>query len=158
MANQAKPVGLRPHGRILRVQPFVAGSTVYPGDAVALASDGQVDTVATGKLLGAAANYATVGQVVQVLCDPNQLFEIESDTAIAVTDIGLNCTLAGSANTTYKRSGQTIEASTINTTLTLSLQILAISTEVGNAANAVNNDVIVRINAHQLGAIGQTGV
>lgn len=159
MANQDKPCGLKPHGRVLRLRPYTSGSACYPGDAVALASDGQVDPAATGELLGVCMSYASAsGTTIFVADDPNQLFEVQADTAIATTDVGLNCTLQGSPNTTYKRSGHEIQASTIATTNTLSLQILGISTEIGNSANAVNNDVIVRINAHQLSRAGKTGV
>jgi hypothetical protein len=141
------------------MRPYVAGSTVYPGDALALASDGQVDTATSGKMIGVASNYATVGQSVFVYDDPQQLFEVEADTAIATTDIGLNCTLnAGTASTLYKRSGQSVAASTIATTDTLSLQILSHVPQADNTANSANNDIIVRINAHQLQAVGQTGV
>lgn len=159
MANQDKPCGLRPHGRILRVRPYTAGSACYPGDAVALAADGQVDPATTGALLGVAMSYASAqGQTVLVADDPNQLFEVQADDVIAVTDVGLNCTLTGSPNTTYKRSGHELDASEKADTATLSLQILGISPEVGNAANSADNDVIVRINVHQLNNAGRQGV
>jgi hypothetical protein len=159
MANQDKPCGLKPHGQVLRLRPYTSGSACYPGDAVKLASDGQVDPATTGELLGVCMSYASGANVTVMVCDdPNQLFEVQADTAIATTDVGLNCTLQGSANTTYKRSGQEIQASTIATTDSLSLQILGISTEVNNSANANDNDVIVRINAHQLSRAGKTGV
>jgi hypothetical protein len=160
MANKNQAMGLRPHGRELRIRPYVAGSTIYAGAAVTLSSDGQVDAATSGKLLGVAKNYALVNQTVYVYDDPQQLFQVEGDTAVAVTDIGLNCTLnAGTDSTLYKRSGQTADIDgTMADTLTLSLQILGHVPQADNTVNAANNDIIVRINAHQLQAIGQLGI
>ena len=105
-------------------------------------------------------NYATVGQTVFVYDDPQQLFEIEGDTAVAAADIGLNCTLnAGTDSTTYKISGQTADIDgTMADTAALSFQILGIVPQSDNTINAANNDIVVRINAHQLQAVGQTGI
>lgn len=160
MANKNQPRGLRPHGRVLRMRPYVAGSTIYANAAVSLAADGQVDAATSGKLLGVAANYATANQTVFVYDDPQQLFEVEGDTAVAAADIGLNCTLnAGTDSTTYKLSGQTADIDgTMADTATLSLQILGHVPQSDNEVNAVNNDIVVRINAHQLQAVGQQGI
>ncbi len=160
MANKDVPRGLRPHGRILRVRPYTAGSTCYPGDAVSLASDGQVDPASTGALIGVAANKADAGQTVMVYDDPNQLFTAQADDAVAAADIGLNCDLQGHASpsTAYKVSGMEVDSSTKNTTSTLSVQLLAIDAAVDNSVNAANNDVIIRINSHQLNGAGLTGV
>jgi len=160
MANQDKPAGLTPHGRLLRSRIYVAGSTVYPGDAVTLATDGQVDAASTGILIGVAMHKATSGQNVVIADDPNQLFEVQADDALAVTDVGLNAALQGhgSPNTTYNRSGMELDSSTAAATATLAVQILGFSTEANNTANAANNNVIVRINTHQLGTLGVLGI
>lgn len=160
MANLNQPKGLIPHGRILRMRPYTAGDTVYANAAVTLSSDGAIDAATTGKMLGVASNYATVGQTVYVYDDPQQLFEIQADTAVAITDLGLNCTLnAGTDSTTYKISGQSADIDgTMADTAALSFQILAIVPRNNNAANAQYNDIVVRINAHQLQAVGQTGI
>ena len=160
MANKNQPRGLRPHGRVLRLRPYVAGSTIYANAAVTLSSDGQVDAATSGKLIGVAANYATANQTVYIWDDPQQLFEVEGDTAVATTDIGLNCTLnAGTDSSLYKISGQTADIDgTMADTATLSLQILGHVPQSDNTANAANNDIIVRINAHQLQAVGQLGI
>lgn len=160
MANKNQPRGLVPHGRVLRVRPYIAGATIYARAAVTLSADGFVDAATSGKLLGVALNYATVGQTVFVYDDPQQLFEIEGDTAVAAADIGLNCTLnAGTDSTTYKISGQTADIDgTMADTATLSFQILGHVPQSDNTVNAANNDIIVRINAHQLQAVGQQGI
>lgn len=160
MANLNQPKGLIPHGRILRMRPYTAGATVYANAAVTLSSDGAIDAATTGKLLGVASNYGTVGQTIFVYDDPQQLFEVQGDTAVAVTDFGLNCTLnAGTDSTTYKISGQSADIDgTMADTAALSLQILAVVPRADNTVNAVYNDIIVRINAHQLQAVGQTGI
>lgn len=159
MANNNQPNGLKPHGRVLRIRPYTTSAICYPGDALTLGSDGCVAPAATGALVGVCMSYAASGSTgCLVADDPNQLFEVQADTAIAAADVGLNATLQGSANTTYKRSGQNIQASTINTTSTLSLQILANVPQVDNAVNATYNDVIVRINVHQLNNAGRAGI
>jgi hypothetical protein len=142
------------------MRPYTAGATIYANAAVTLSSDGFIDPATSGKLLGVSSQYATVGQTVMVYDDPQQLFEVEGDTAVAAGDIGLNCTLnAGTDSSTYKLSGQTADIDgTMADTATLSLQILGIVPRSDNSANAANNDIIVRINAHQLQAVGQTGI
>ena len=160
MANRVQPRGLRPHGRVLRMRPYTAGDTVYANAAVTLSADGFIDAATTGKLLGVAANYATVGQTVFVYDDPQQLFEVEGDTAVAVADIGLNCTLnAGTDSTLYKISGQTADIDgTMADTAALSLQIVGHVPQADNTVNLAANDIVVRINAHQFQAVGQTGI
>jgi hypothetical protein len=60
MANLDRPRGFEPHGEIKQVVVQEAGSACFPGDMVALASDGQVDPVATGaKVLGLCLSYAS---------------------------------------------------------------------------------------------------
>jgi len=160
MANKNDAVGLKIHGRCLRIRPYVAGSTVYPGDALNLASDGQVDTATSGAIIGVAQNYATVGQTVMVADDPNQLFEIQGDTAVAAADVGLNCTLnAGTPSTAYKISRQSADIDgTMADTSTLTFQILGNVPQIDNTVNATYNDIIVRVNVHQLNNAGRQGI
>jgi len=160
MANKDQAVGLKPHGRVLRQRPYVAGSAVYQGDAVALAADGQVDPASSGALIGVALSNAAAGEKVIVADEPNQLFEVQADEAIALADVGLNADLQGHAapSTAYKRSGMELDSSTKAVDSTLVVQILGIVEQADNEANAVNNDVIVRINVHQLNNAGRAGI
>ena len=153
MANANTPFGLRPYGDLLSVRRYVAGSTVYPNDPVALATDGQVDSSVTAPLLGVAMNYATVGQDVMVADSPEQLFEVESDEATAAADVGKNADLAlGTASTTYKMSRAYLDGSTAGDTATLTVKILDIARYPNNTASSDNVNVIVKINNHLLGS------
>ena len=160
MANANTPFGLRPYGDLLRVRRYVAGSTVYPNDPVAMANDGQVDSSVTTPLLGVAMNYATAGQDVMVADDPNQLFEVESDEATAAADVGLNADLAlGTASTTYKMSRAYLDGSTAATTATLAAKILDVVRYPNNTAGVDNVNVIIKLNNHFLGShTGTAGI
>lgn len=160
MANKDQAVGLRPYERLVKSSKYVAGSTVYPGDPVAIAADGQVDSSITVPLIGVALNYATAGQNVMVADDPQQLFVVQADGSLAASDIGKNCELIlGTASTAYKRSSAVLDASNIADTATLAVKILSIGDEVDNAAGATNVDVVVKINNHSLaGSTGTAGL
>lgn len=153
MANKNMPVGLKPYEQLLRARKYTAGSTVYPGDTVALATDGQVDSSITVPLIGVALNYATVGQDIMIADHPDQIFIAEADEAIAAADVGKNCTLAlGTASTTYKMSRAYVDGSEVADTATLAVKILGIGEAIDNAASSDNVDVIVKINNHSLGS------
>ena len=160
MANKNQAIGLRPHGELIRVRKYVAGSTVYPGDPVAIATDGQVDSSITVPLLGVAMNYATVGQDLMVADHPDQMFEVEADEALVQADVSGNFDLAlGTASTLYKRSAAYLDGSTIATTATLAAKVVAIADGVDNAAGSDNVDVIIKINNHVLnGGTGTAGL
>jgi hypothetical protein len=162
MANSNTPNGLIPHGRVLRSRPYVAGSAIYPGDAVKLKSDGTVEVAAASNaLLGAALNYAASGSEVNIADHPDQLFRVKADeTEVdAQTDLNLNYNLvAGTASTLYKASRHALDSSTQATTATLPLKALAIDVRPDNALGTYA-DVIVCINNHQLkGGTGVVGV
>jgi len=153
MANPDYPRGFEPHGKILRANVYESGSACYPGDLVALASDGQVDPVAAGSaILGVCITYASAaGQQIVVLDDPNQLVSCQADeTEIdAQTDIGNMCDhLATAGSSTYKASRHELDSSTVNS-IAAGLQILGIERTVGNALGT-NVKVVCRINEHQL--------
>lgn len=160
MANKDMPVGLKPYEECLRARKYVAGSTVYPGDPVALAADGQVDSSVTVPLIGVALNYATVGQDVMIADHPDQLFVAQATAAIATTDVGQNASLSlGTASTAYKMSRSEVDQSTLATTATLAVKILGIAEAIDNTANSADNDIIVKINNHSLGShTGTAGV
>jgi len=160
MANKDMPVGLKPYEQCLRARKYVAGSTVYPGDPVALASDGQVDSSVTVPLLGVALNYATVGQDLMVADDPAQIFVAQATASIATTDVGQNASLSlGTASTAYKMSRAEVDQSTLAGTATLAVKIVGIGEAIDNSAGAADVDVLVKINNHMLGShTGTAGV
>lgn len=150
MANADRPRGLVPHEKINRASPYVAGGTVYPGDAVKMNASGQIVAAAAGdSLRGVAANYATSGNSVLVWDDPDQKFKVQASASVAAADIGLNYDiLATAGNSSYKQSRMEMDGSTGATT-TATLRVLAISADVNNAAGA-DVDCIVSINEHEL--------
>ncbi len=151
MANGDTPKGFAPYGKVLRMNRYEAGSTVYPGDVVTLASDGQVDTTGgTGVILGVAMNYALVGEKLMVCDDPEQRFVAQADeTEIdAQTDIGQTCDVTLTAGSSaYKTSRQEVDSSTIGSSK--QLVILDYERRPDNALGGFV-DAIVRINKHQL--------
>lgn len=152
MANLDMPRGFMCKGVPLRVNKYEAGSTVYPGSLVTMASDGQCDEVTAGVvILGLAMSYATVGLPLLVADDPNQLIIGQCDeTEIdAQTDIGNCCDIVATAgNSTYKASRQEVDSSNQGTG-TAQLMILGIVDSPNNVLGEFV-DVICKINEHQL--------
>jgi hypothetical protein len=153
MANADRPCGFRPHGKILRANVYESGAAIYPGDAVKLSSDGQIDPAAAGDaLLGVALSYASAaGAEVLVADDPSQRFVVQADeTQVdAQTDIGNVCDIVATAgNSTYKLSRMELDSSDVNTT-SGQLCILGYERRADNALGT-NVDAIVKINEHQL--------
>lgn len=164
MANADLPNGAVPKGPVLRLNEYIAAGAVYPGDLVKQEAGGRVEAAAaaTDACIGVAMSYASgAGVNVIVADDPNQLFEMQADdsTIDAQTDVGLNYEIAiGSPNTTYRRSGMEIDASTQATTATLPLKVLKVIDRPDNALGA-NVRCVVKINNHQLGShTGTAGV
>lgn len=94
----------------------------------------------------------------RVLDDPDALFMIQADGTVAQADVGLNAGLVQTAgSTTVGKSKVALDQSTLATTNTLPLRVLAIHTGPENAAGDAFTDVIVKWNVgHQL--VGTTGV
>lgn len=163
MANSDQPRGFRIKGNCLRVSPYVAGGTIYPGDAVHQENDGKVDAAAASEALcGVAASYATDGQTVLVYDHPDQKFVVQAAGASvsAQTDINLNYPITATAgSSTYKQSRQELDDSAGATTATLPLKLLAIDSREDNAFGA-NVDCVVIIANHQLSnaGLGNTGI
>lgn len=152
MANADRPGGFSPYGRIGQTVVFEAGSACYPGDFVALASDGQVDPVAAGAvILGLCLDYASAaGDKVRVITDPEQLYvgQASATQIDAQTDVGNNCDIVATAgNSTYKASRQEIDSSTI-AAAAAQLLIVGLDPAVNNAFGEFAK-VIVKINEHQ---------
>jgi hypothetical protein len=160
MANADRPSGLRPVGKIRRVQSMVAGATCYPGDALQLKSDGKCDPAAAGEtIFGVALSYATDGQNILVSTDPEQLYAVQCDgSAIdAQTDIGNNVDLLATAgDSTYKVSRMEVDTSTVAAGAA-QCTIMEVERRVGNAFGDLV-DVIVRINEHQVNKDAFAGV
>jgi hypothetical protein len=154
LANLDRPRGFVCYPGPIRVNAYEAGSACYPGDLVALASDGQVDPAAAGALiLGVCLSYASAaGEKILVADDPQQMVSVQADeTEIdAQTDIGNNCDIvATAADSTYKTSRQELDSSDVKTG-SAQLQILRLEPSIKNAFGA-NATVICRINEHQFG-------
>lgn len=156
MANKDQIVGLKPVGKIISLQEYEAGSVVYPGDLVSMASDGQVDAAAAGTsaIIGVAMSYASgAGVKVLVADSPDQRFVVQADDAAiaAQTNLGLNYNITvGTASTLYKRSAMQLDSSTGATDSNLPLRALRLFPQIDNAFGS-KVDVEVRINNHQLG-------
>jgi ribosomal protein L27 len=155
MANKDRPSGFYPATAIKSGSVLVmeAGSAVYEGEFVSLASDGQVDAVATGAvILGLALdNQETVGGKVRVCIDPDQVYVGQADeTEIdAQTDIGNCCDVTATAqDSTYKHARMELDSSTIGASAA-QLLILGLLPAADNAFGA-QAKVLVKINEHQL--------
>lgn len=155
MANLDRPQGFRPHGEPLRLTKYQAGSAVYPGDLVKMASDGYVDSCSAGDLvLGVCMSYASAeGDEIVVADHPDQIIvgqvaasEINEQTDLFNTaDI-----LATAGNSTYRVSRQEVDGSTQSASATAQLRIIGIVEKSNNALGA-NVEVICRINEHFFG-------
>lgn len=159
MANPDRPNGAVPFGEPLRLNSYVAGAAVYPGDFVKLDSSGRIVVgAATDALIGVAIDYASAAAASVLVADhPDQQFVVQADeTEIdAQTDVGQNADiLATAANTTYKVSRMELDSSTIASDSTLALRILGVEAAVDNAFGA-QAKCIVRINKHQLASNSQ---
>jgi hypothetical protein len=162
MANADIVKGFEPYGRVYECNEYLAESICYPGDALKKHASGSVEPAAAGNaILGVALHYAAVGSKVLVADHPDQQFSIQADDATidAQTDIGLNYhIIVAAGNTTYKRSGMELDASTQTTIATVPLKLIKIVPSADNALGA-NVKCIVRINNHQNGAgTGVVGV
>ncbi len=161
MANADRPRGFWPVGKLCRVSLYESGAAIYPGDAVKLSSDGQIDPAAAGDaLLGVALSYASAaGQEVMVADDPEQLFASQADEGQidAQTDIGnVADILATGGDSTYLVSRMEVDSSTVTDAGSAQVQIMRIERRADNALGT-NVDLIVRINEHQL-VNGSSGV
>lgn len=155
MANKDLPCGFEPHGRVLHASVMQAGSTIYPGDPVRLASDGQIDVATAGQtILGVALSYATVGQDCLVSDAKEQVYIVQADEADidAQTDIGnLFDHVATAGDSTYKVSRQELDSSTASTT-SGGFMLIGVEGRVGDALGA-NVKCLVRIAEPQLSEV-----
>lgn len=164
MANTLRNTGFRPWGTPLRVNNYTSNGIVYPGDAVQLASTGQVAAWSSSAVstLGVAGSYSSAqGQQLTVFDHPDQLFVGQVDGAFASPNnlIGMNATIsATSGSTTYKVSRMQVATTAIGTTAAFPLKILAVDNRPDNSFGTYA-DVIVQINNHTLkGGTGTLGI
>jgi hypothetical protein len=151
VANKDMPCGFVPYGKISKIAIHEAGSAIYPGDFVALASDGQIDAAtATNDILGLALDYASAaGQKVRVSVDPEQLYvgQVDDNGIAAQTDVGQTVEiLATAGSSTYKASRMEIDGSEKGSSKALLIVGLAPD---NNNAFGTNARVIVKIAKHQ---------
>lgn len=153
MANLNQPKGFEPKGTAKRVNPYVAGTELFPGDMLMWGSsgtEGQLIASAGGaaeKLVGVALSYASAqAATVIVSDDPEQLYVVQADSTSVdnANDVSKYCEVKATAgNATFKQSRQEID--TVAATDTKPLQIVEIDTRVGNAVGD-SCKVVVKIN------------
>lgn len=148
----------------------VAGGGVFPIGTLAgvtRATAGATNLV-TGVVVGVGAvtndslpyRAASTERVVYVADDPNLLFEVQADAAVAAASVGLNTnvlfTHAGSTAT--GRSGAEVDA-TAASDATYQAIILGFTNDPENEANAAGNRVLIQWTLHtQVPAGGIVGI
>lgn len=166
--NTDAPFGFMPYDGVLRINAYNVASgyatRIFPGDAVTLASDGNVEVAAAGdRLLGVAVEgslASTADTEFLVYDHPDQLFVGQADdggTALAQTNIGNNCDIlatAGDADT--NRSRHEIDQSTAGTG-SAQMKLVALHPVEGGTFGA-NRKYVVRIAEHLYGSGTETGV
>ena len=130
-----------------------AGTTAIVGAVVGIKPD-PTNLTATCRL-GSTATRVLVD------VDPNTVYEIADSstaqtTSIAITDIGQNATLSMGTVDTTTGNGKTVLGTTIGTTTTLNVKILALSPKVGNLVGDWAKYQVL-INNHQFRA-GTAGI
>lgn len=150
------------------------GTAIFYGDFVKLVNTGTVekDTGTTaltpvGVFVGCAYTSPTTGEktfsqyfpastaasdiVAYVVDDPNVLMRMQSDEAIAQTGLGNNVAVVQTAgSTSFGRSKNAVDGSSIATTNTLPLRIIDFVDGPTSAVGDTYTDVIVKFNAgHQ---------
>lgn len=90
---------------------------------------------------------------IRVVTDPNALFEIQGDAdTFDPADVGLNASITvGTGSTTTGISNAVLDQSTVETTTTLAVQIIGMSSVVDNdvSSTATYPVFVVRLNQHQ---------
>lgn len=121
---------------------------------------GKLTTGSTTLDIPASTLIAASGSGYVLVADsPDIVMEVETSNGTpAVTDIGLNATLAtGTRAGTGVSSPATLDVATFATTSTLNFRLLGFSQKVGNEV-AASAKMLVMFNRHQFGAVGTTGI
>ena len=104
------------------------------------------------------------GDAIAFVCDdPDQMYVAQQDSVGAnavAANLNENANLVfGSGSTTTGISGVEIDSSTLATTATHQVRLVAFYDTPGNDATANNSDLVIKINNHQLGSsTGTAGV
>ena len=101
---------------------------------------------------------ASVERIVLVADDPQLLFEVQEDGALALASIGLNTNLVTAAGSTFTgMSGWEMDTSQVSTVGTYDVQIVRGVDRADNLLVSTNARWLVRLNNHQF-VDGTTGV
>jgi len=183
MANQDAPFGLKPIGKVgqnrdaqgLSEYSIAASATaIYFQDPVELAATGTITVAAAtdallGSLNGVFFTDATTGKptyanhlnasnaatdiVGFVSDDPYERFEVQSDGATALADVGLNADFVYAAGSSPDYVSKVELDTSDQKTGTAQLRIIGISKDPSNnEAGSANVNLVTIINEHQLKA------
>lgn len=174
-----RPVGVlggRPDNNAFNSYKIASGyaANIFYGDVVKIVSTGVVEKdtgtstlTPIGVFVGCRytnpttkeltfAQYWPTGTVASdafayVVDDPWAVFQIQSDETLAQTALGNNAAIVQTAGSTaIGNSKNALDGSTINTTNTLPLRIVAFVDGPSSAVGDAFTDVIVKFNNHQL--------
>lgn len=99
--------------------------------------------------LGVMYRLASTQRVLWVCDDPYALFMIQSDSAIALSQVGENANFVSHSGSTFTGlSGNTISATT--TTSSANLRIMGVDNTITNVPDSATTNMIVLINTHEL--------
>lgn len=153
-------------------------TNIFYGDIVKIVNGGTIEkdtgtTTATpvGVFLGVEFTDATYGLTFRqywpastvaadayafVCMDPNALFQVQADEAVAAAALNCNAAIVqGSGSTATGKSGVKLDGSTVATTSTLPLRIVDFVRSTTSEPGDAYTDCIVKFNNHQL--TGTTG-
>lgn len=175
MASTAAPYGLRPvshpSGAPIRIDEYTIASTyassIYQGSPVKIHTDGTINIAAAGdRMVGCfiGCEYTSGGRrvisnywpasttatdiIARVTTDPDIVYEIQANAAIAVADIGTMADHTGTSGSTV--TGQSTTAlDTVSTSTEATYLVIGISRAATNAAGDAKTDVYVKIAEHQ---------
>ncbi len=155
--------------------PASDGTALFKGDPIAITGTGDTAGFAPSAVRATAGTTNPIAAVVvgfeplltreplkyraastacyalAIIPTQDTLFEIQSNAALAITDIGLNASIVftQAGNTAYGTSGMELDASTKATTATLALKIRSFVERIDNEVGA-DVKVLVSINNPQL--------
>lgn len=163
MANDDRPRGFAPYGKVLSQNVGQSGGEIFKGDLIKYDADGEiVVATASDAPCGVASHYVSgQGKEIKYWDDPSQEFigQMDGSDVDAQTDVNLNYDFVATAgNGTYEMSRMEIDSDSQATTATLPLKLLRVLPQSRNALGA-QVDCIVKINNHQLGShTGTVGI
>lgn len=159
-ANGDTPLGLRPHGKILRMRPYQVLSTyataIKAGSPVEAVAAGYVELAAATNTdnLGVAANAiaASTGGTLWVYDDPEQEFVIQDDASATLDQaaVGANADFSTESSTTDESNVELVASGVTSSTASLRIVGVAKTRYPDGTENAVGAwcDWIVKINEH----------